>query len=70
MSLQPDPGFKDWQRRERLAGRSSILHSISVERNVRSETTADQLERFLPDVTLIGPTAGAELRRLVYGGDE
>jgi hypothetical protein len=33
-----------------------------------AERTSARLEAFLPDVTLIGPAAGAALHALVYGG--
>lgn len=43
---------------------------LAIEAPARSSPNADALERELTQLRLIGPAAGAELRRIVYGDVE
>jgi hypothetical protein len=56
---------------EAMADAAMVLEASQaygeIERQ-HAETTRQRLEAFLPDVTLIGPAAGAALHALVYGG--
>jgi hypothetical protein len=43
------------------------MHRRVLERRRLMREAAAETERALPDLTLIGPARGAELRALVYG---